>query len=121
MTKRKTKKQEGTELLKVVLTKPEKVDLSEEMAKASVAIEDLEAQKKAAAAHYDGEIKSAKAIVSVNARKIRDGFQMQPVKIETVHDWTDKSVTTTRLDTGEIIRSREMTANERQMTLEGTE
>ncbi|MBW1937119.1 MAG: hypothetical protein JRI84_16565, partial [Deltaproteobacteria bacterium] len=58
-----------------------------------------------------------RAKLKLLAQKIRQGSEMRLVKCRVEQDFLTNSVKTYRLDTGELVEERAMTAEERQMML----
>lgn len=105
------------EFLRHNLTPDELKDISGEMAQAHIDLETAEADKKASNSQYDGIIKNSKLTVSQRSRTFRDGYEMRNIDCEKVKDFHNKTVTTVRTDTPEIVKERPMTVDEMQMSL----
>lgn len=77
-----------------------------------------EAEMKAAADHVKSQIKELEAELRRLSNDVRDQATYEVVECERLYDYEAKTVTETRLDSGEVIESRAMTAVELQMPLE---
>jgi hypothetical protein len=76
-----------------------------------------EEMAKAALAHAKSEIKEVDAQLHRLASEVRDKACYLETKCERIFDYHTGAVTETRLDTGEVISERPMTADERQIEL----
>jgi len=104
--------------VKSYFTESEKRDIAEEMAKMTLLIEDLDAEKKAAMSSFKDKIDSASLAARVAAQKLRDGYEYRNVECEVIRDYELEEVRYVRTDTGEIIETRRMEKSEMQMRLE---
>lgn len=77
----------------------------------------LESEKKAKAKMYADLIKEKKKRRDEYASDVRTGTERRQVECEEIADYRTNRVETKRLDTGEIIDTRAMTAKERQTEL----
>jgi len=91
--------------------------MASQMAQDTITAEGLEAEKKSVVKKYDSDIKAVQLSASIAAQKIRNGFEMRPIKCEVKKDYETKMVSFIRTDTGELVRTRQMTGEERQMPL----
>ncbi len=105
------------EYLKCLLTEKEKTELSARIAKAISDKASIEARLKEVTASLKAEIAKCDAEIADAALQINTGSQYKNVDCQIERNYRLGTVTITRLDTGEIIRERPMTAEERQMTL----
>jgi hypothetical protein len=105
-----------TENLKVDLTPEEILAASREMARAVDELHDLEQQRKAAAETYKARITQAQATVQINSVLVRNGYEFRKTEVRRTLDYDRAWVTSVRLDTGEVVESRAMTPDEKQMT-----
>jgi hypothetical protein len=103
--------------VKSYFTEKEKRDIAEEMAKMTLLIEDLDAEKKAAMSSFKDKIDSASLAARVAAQKLRDGYEYRNIECEVVRDYEREEIHYVRTDTGETIESRKMEPAERQMQL----
>ena len=107
------------EYLKCQLTEKEKTELSAQIAKAISDRASAEAKLKEVSASIKAQIAQLDAEISEKALQINNGYEYRNVECRMDKDYRLGSVTITRLDTGEVIRERPMTAEERQMELPG--
>ncbi len=108
------------EYLKCQLTEKEKTELSAKIAKAISDRAGAEAKIKEVTASIKAQIAQLDAEISEKALQINNGYEYRNVECRMDKDYRLGSVTITRLDTGEAIRERPMTAEERQMELPGS-
>ncbi len=107
------------EYLKCQLTEKEKTELSAKIAKAISDRASAEAKLKEVSASIKAQIAQIDAEISEKALQINNGYEYRNVDCRMDKDYRLGSVTITRLDTGEVIRERPMTSEERQMQLPG--
>jgi uncharacterized FlaG/YvyC family protein len=107
------------EYLKCQLTEKEKTELSAKIAKAISDRASAEAKLKEVSASIKAQIAQLDAEISEKALQINNGYEYRNVECRMDKDYRLGSVTITRVDTGEVIRERPMTAEERQMELPG--
>jgi uncharacterized FlaG/YvyC family protein len=101
----------------VKLTDIELLELGREMASALEQRESIKAQKKAADAGYNLQIENLDEQLERVGAKVRAGTDARFVECREDRNFRLGVVRVTRLDTGEVIRDRPMTARERQLTL----
>ena len=107
------------EYLKCQLTEKEKTELSAKIAKAISDRAGAEAKLKEVNTSIKAQIAKLEAEISEKALQINNGYEYRNVECRMEKDYRLGTVTLTRLDTGEVIRERPMTAEERQMELPG--
>ncbi len=107
------------EYLKCQLTEKEKTELSSKIAKAISDRASAEGKLKEVSTSIKAQIAQLDAEISEKALQINNGYEYRNVECRMDKDYRLGSVTITRLDTGEVIRERPMTAEERQMELPG--
>jgi uncharacterized FlaG/YvyC family protein len=105
------------EYLKCQLTEKEKTELSAKIAKAISDRASAEAKLKEVSASIKAQIAQLDAEISEKALQINNGYEYRNVECRMDKDYRLGGVTITRLDTGEVIRERPMTAEERQLEL----
>lgn len=103
--------------LKVILTRDEKLEYGEKMAKECNILKRAENEKAETSAEINGRIKGHKAEIDKVAEVLAQGYEYRPVKCERVLDYDRGVLRVIRLDTGEIVQERELTERERQMSL----
>lgn len=82
-----------------------------------VEAERLDEERASLAKNYREALKECRSRRRALDRAIRDRSEMRSVEVRDIHDGRRLAVDTIRLDTGEIIGSRAMTAAERQMPI----
>ena len=106
------------EYLKHRFTAEERLKLSEQLSQAVMERSAAEEELQTVKADFKSRITRAEATIADCARKINTGYEMRNVECELVKDFTTNTIRYQRLDTGEIVRERAMTSEERQRTLE---
>lgn len=102
-------------VLPVPLTREERLQLGEDIAAAQEKAEQAEKDKQAADQEYKGVIDGAYADVSLGTAKLRRGKKDVEVQCTVFRDYRLGHYKLTRNDTMEILVSRPMTSEERQM------
>lgn len=104
--------------LKVELGAADRIQRAERCALLDQEQELLEGDKKESAAHYKSEIDKRITERRALAQEYRQGFRWADV--ECVHDKDLRAgkMVTTRLDTGEVVASRDLTNEEKQADLD---
>lgn len=105
------------EKLKVILTDKEIREAGSSLAMLYAQISTLEDDKKTSASDFKARIDAASAQATVQSNLIRNGYDYKDIDCEEIWDYDEKVVSVVRLDTGEQIRSRIMTAKELQQGL----
>lgn len=108
-----------TRSLPCVLTDPEILHKALASAELGVEIERLDSERAETAKQFKQAIKDCGSRRRVLDRSIRDRTEMRPVEVQDVRDERRLAIDTIRLDTGEVIGSRAMRADERQVALPG--
>jgi len=106
--------EQTTEYLKCILTEAEIKEAGAALARRYSEITNLEEQKKSVTSDFKAKIDAATAEASLLARQIQNGYEFRQIDCEIQRVWEDKTVQTIRLDTGEIVKTRPMTADELQ-------
>lgn len=106
-----------TEILPVPLTDAEYKEIGKQQAQANQEIAQAEDELKSVRSQYKSRIDSAEARRNEYAAIINAGHQQKQVECCQVKDFRENTVTLVRLDTHEIVRTRTMTAGERQRGL----
>ena len=105
------------ETLKVMLTDDEIRELGIQSARLGSLVRQEEADLTAVKSQFKAKIDKLNAERTEVDNRINAGWEMRSIECESVYDYQNHSVTMTRTDTGEIVRSRNMTADEIQRTL----
>jgi hypothetical protein len=106
------------EYLKYHFNREELAEIADEMAKSAGEMDSAESKKKSVTAQIKAEFEAASAEHQKNARLYRDKFDYRNIDCEMLLNYITGRVTVFRLDTGELVKSRAMTAEERQQELE---
>ena len=117
MAKQKFHEERSEEELEVELTDQEMTNCSMLMANRLREIEKVEEEKKAAVDHFNDRIKRKRGEVAELKDWVRNRSRPRMVKTRIVFDDDAMVVTVWREDTGEKVRSRDWTYNERQRLL----
>jgi hypothetical protein len=104
--------------LKCILTEDEKQKISKNLARDTMALHNLELEKKSVMSSYKDKADKAQLAVNISARLINDGYDFREVDCEVVRDYGQKVVYYVRTDTGETVETREMTRSELQLRLQ---
>lgn len=106
----------STEYLKCPFTQDELNKLASDMARFYMDKTNFEADKKAVASDYKAKIEAADARINEIAVHLSTGFEMRTIKCELSKDFEERKVYTYRMDTGELVETRDMTDSEMQMS-----
>ena len=102
------------EWAKYIFSQEEKRDLANSMADLTLEVENLEGQKKTTATQFKSQIDRISADIKEAAQGIRSGYTMRYVDCQVTRDMEGKRVDFIRIDTGELIMSRDMRPEELQ-------
>lgn len=103
-------------ILKVELTEEELKDQAQIMAKAIAEVETAESEKKAVTSQFKARIDEQTAVARSAGKMLQNGYDYRSVECEIIMD--DNFRTVVRTDTGEIVESRPLNAEERQLRIE---
>lgn len=106
-----------TRQLRCLLTRDERLERADAMAKAQQDFEAEEDTQKEIKAQLKAKLESLNAKRSELALVVSSGAEYRPTDVETIYDFRSTTVTEVRTDTGETISTRRMTEAERQMPL----
>ena len=119
---KKTEHIDTTEIfqnLRVQLTDEELIESSKKLTDAMEKIDEVVSQKKEAVAHYKTLEEAAAGEAAKYRNEIRSGYVYRDIRCDEIKNWDKKTVTIIRLDTGEIVNSREMMPDEMQRDITG--
>lgn len=103
--------------LKHQLTTEEKRELAESMADNQAKLEELEDEKKAVASDYKSRIETVQGEIRRESNTYRQGWELRDIQCSEIQDFDKGIVTVVRLDTGEEVKVRPMTHDERTLEL----
>jgi len=108
----------GTLRLPVTLTDADRLTISAEMSAAQTALEEVEAEKKAATKEFNESIKSRKSVIHERNAVLRAGVIHRDVEVETRADPETGQRVTWRLDTMTPVRAVDLDPDERQVLMD---
>ncbi len=108
---------QGTETLKIPFTEEEQRENAQSLARIWPEVARLEDEKKSVTSQYKSQIEAQQAEANKLSGWVRDGFRFGGVKIATARDYRRGVLVKTRLDTGEVVMERALTADERQRAM----
>ena len=109
--------EETSEYCEVQLTEKELLDIGKKGAAARSEQARLEAAFDTIKTEFKGKIQAEENKQTNASQLINSGKETRPVKCERTWHWPDGKVRTVRLDTGEIVKERDIMPNERQQDL----
>jgi hypothetical protein len=112
-----TEKEFCNEYCKYSFTKEEIDEMSAEMARLVSDLETAEDEKKAVMSDFKGKIDSLTATIRQAAGEINNGYEMRNIKCEVIRDHEKGKIMHMRTDNGEIVRTKKMTDDDRQMEI----
>mgnify|MGYP001614772107 CR=1 FL=1 len=100
--------------LPVKLTQEEIVECAKSLAKTTNELRDCEARKMEVTSQFAADLKKLKATTDSISIKISNGYEHRDVECSWSFDYVKDTKTLTRLDTGEIVRTSQLTIEDRQ-------
>lgn len=110
-----------TKALPVKLSEQEVTQYGRDMDRAHADRNRIENEFDSVKAEYKGKISEQEAIIEKLSPRIHSGIETRDVECSEVKNWTKATVTVTRTDTGEVIESRPMREDEKQMQIDVVE
>lgn len=110
-------KQFSNEFIKHEFAEDEKKEIAIEMAQKVANLQQAEDDKKAVMSDYKSQIDGIQAGINSAATKLNNSYEMRTIKCEKTPDWKSKVWKYVRVDTGEMIKEKAMTADDLQMKL----
>ena len=107
-----------TEILPVPITDAEYKEIGLKMGAANQEIIQAENELKSVKSQYKSRIDSAKTRRDEYASIINAGHQQRQTECHLVKNFIENTITLIRLDTGEVVRTRTMTAAEKQRSMD---
>jgi len=106
------------EFIKYVFADEERKELATEMAQKIVTLQQTEDDLKAIKSDYKSRIDVNQAGINLSATRLTSGYEMRSTKCEVRPDYAKKVWEYIRVDTGEIAKTKDMTADDLQMEFE---
>ena len=106
-----------TDFLKYFFTPAERSEISDEMAQGYVRRQAQEEELTQIKAQYKSDITKLDTVINDAARKLNMGYEMRNVNCIALMDHERKIVVMRRIDTGEVVKVREMNLSEMQRDL----
>jgi len=106
------------EFIKYVFTELEKKDIAENMAQKIVTLQQAEDDLKAIKSDYKSQIDGIQANINSAATKLTAGYEMRSVKCQVTPNYEKKTWEYMRVDTGKMVKSKNMTTDDLQMKFE---
>lgn len=106
------------EFIKYIFTETEQKDIATEMAQKVVTLQQAEDDLKAIKSDYKSQIDGIQAGINSAATKMTSGYEMRSVKCQVVPNYPKKVWEYIRVDTGEMVKKKNMTSNDLQMEFE---
>lgn len=105
------------EYLKCILTEDEIRDNGIALARANSEVATLEARKKEFNDQIKADVSAAESKISKLSMMLQNGYEYRDVECRLERDYENRKVTTWRLDTGENVKTRDMSPDEYQQRL----
>ena len=105
------------EQCKYQFSKIELIEIAEILARKLSEAETKEAEKKDVASQFATQIKTLQNEMSALAACVRNKYEYRGIECDVLLDYKNNAVNYVRQDTGETVRTRVMTATERQEEL----
>ncbi len=119
MSEKQTEKVEYESLwCKYDFTREELQEIAETLAMKTQDLAAAESEKKSVMSSYKERIDKIGIEISTAARKFNDKNEMRNIECVVERDFEEGTVTYTRTDNGEVVRSTKMTMGERQMHID---
>ena len=103
------------EFIKYLFTETEKKEIASEMAQKIANLQQAEDDKKAIMSDYKSQIDGIQAGINSAATKLTNGYEMRSTKCQVVPNYPKKVWEYIRVDTGEMVKEKNMTSNDLQM------
>ena len=96
-------------------TDPELKTLSADLARNCAKLQEVEDEKKEMASNYKAKIDAATSAINSVARDINNGYEHRYFECETEKDFDSGNINFIDMESGNLIESRKMTAEEYQL------
>ena len=108
------KREVAEEFCKYEFSEKEKREIADMLAGKITEFKELEDRKKAMMSDIKGIMDSVSLTINKSARQIKDGYETRYINCYVNKNFDTKKVEYERVDTGEIVRTREMTEEDMQ-------
>ena len=98
----------------VKLTQEEIIECAKFLAKTTNELRDCEARKMEVTSQFAADLKKLKATTDSMSIKISNGYEFREVECAWTFDYAKDTKTLTRLDTAEIVRTTQLSIEDRQ-------
>jgi len=115
---KKTKVRKYDKWLRVELTEKDLLETGEKLGRRQADLGALEDSFKCVKEQFKNDITKAETDINKYGRLLRDKHEMKDVKVEQTFDYDNDLVTLVRMDTGEVVESRELNADELQTSMD---
>ena len=115
----KTAVSKVTKALPVHLTEPEILQYGRDVARAVSDRERIKEEGKSIAKDYASKVAEQEAIIGKLSPRIHSGIETRDIECRQTKNWTRGTVQIIRTDTEEIVESRPMREDEKQVELAG--
>ncbi len=112
------RKDAGKRSLKVMLTRDDKLNYGENLAKLNQDKMEVESHKKEVTSDLGAKINGLASEIDIVSRKLGNGFEYRDIKCEWYFNWNENEKTRVRTDTGEVVETTDIQAHERQEKLD---
>lgn len=99
------------------LTKQDKLDAGARIAELDSVVDTLEREKKLSMSSFTAKISEAEAEMKNLSKQLRVGFEIRKAECDVVYDFHEDVVNYILPETGQIVHSRAITTEERQLNL----
>lgn len=106
------------EFIKYLFTDEEKKEIAADMAQKIVILQQTEDDLKAIKSDYKSQIDGVQAGINSAATKLTASYEMRSTKCEVTPNYAIKIWEYRRVDTGVLVKTKKMTANDLQMEFE---
>ena len=103
-----------TQSLPVKLTQEEIIESAKSLAKTTNELRDCEARKTEVTSQFAADLKKLKATTDSISIKISNGYEYREVECAWSFNYKTDTKTLTRIDTGETVRTTQLTIEDRQ-------
>ena len=106
------------ELCKHRLTAEEIAKLHDVLVEKNIELRRVEDEKSTVVSRFSSQIKEVRKVMNETVSTLTNGYEFRPTECAWVVNWDANKSELIRVDTGEIVRDREITDGERQLRLQ---